>query len=61
MSVAGLILAAIPAAAALGGGLWKLGSGLVAMSAAVKSLVKLGIDHEERISALERASVSGGR
>ena len=59
MSVAGLILAAIPAAAALGTGMWKLGSGLFAMSAAVRSLVKLGEDHEKRILALEHPAGGG--
>jgi hypothetical protein len=55
MSVVSLIATCIPAALAVGGGLYKLGSGLVAMSGAVRQLVKLGEDHEARIKALENS------
>lgn len=53
MSLAAELVSIIPAALALGGGLYKLGSGLVAMAQTVKELVAYHEDHERRIQALE--------
>jgi hypothetical protein len=53
-----LILSAIPAAAAVGAGLWKVGHGMIAVSRAMRLLVVLAEDHEKRLSALEKTSKS---
>lgn len=53
MSLAAQIASIVAGATALGGGLYKLGTGLVAMSEAVKHLTGLAADHEDRLRALE--------
>lgn len=53
MSIAAEIASIVAGAAALGGGLYKVGTGFIAMAQAIKSLTALTADHEDRIRALE--------
>lgn len=61
MSWLAIAASVIPAAITLGGGLYKLGSGLMAMATTVKELVAYHEDHEARIKNLEAAGAARTR
>lgn len=61
MSLLVTLASLVPAALALGGGLYKLGSGLLAMAQTVKDLVAYHEDHERRLQVLETAAASRAR
>lgn len=67
MNLASTIASIISAAAIIGGGMYKLGSGFIAMSTAIKSLTSLTgaqgtelASHDARLAALENPARTGG-